>query len=185
MKVELAIVLLVSFVFATNAVGQSQQAVAQSVMENARAICTFTEAAGGLTVTCPRDLARDSRLAFATAIANADAVISGRARQISFRLRGGGLFAEANPQTGIREVTSPPPSVRSSNTPSKPRTVVVGTLADTVLEWRGKALSSTQVGRDKHGLLVEWRYPDTTYLMGRRLQGGIEAYRVIKITPRQ
>jgi len=75
------------------------------------------------------------------------------------------------------------PSVHSSTTPSKPRTVVVGTLADTVLEWRGKSQSSTQVGRDDHGLLVEWRYPDATYLMGRRLQDGIEAYRVIKITP--
>ena len=184
MKVASAIVLLVSFAFATSALGQSQQTAAQSVMENARAICSFAEDAGGLTVTCPRDLARDSRLAFATAIANADAVLSGHARHISFRLRGGGLFAEASPQTGIREVTSATPSVRSSTTPSKPRTVVVGTLADTVLKWRGKALSSTQVGRDDHGLLVEWRYPDATYLMGRRLQGGIEGYRVIKITPR-
>ena len=74
---------------------------------------------------------------------------------------------------------------RSSTTPSKPRPVVVGTLGDAVLEWRGKGLSSRQVGRDEHGLLVEWEYPDATYLMGRRLQGGIDAYRVIKITPRR
>ena len=60
-----------------------------------------------------------------------------------------------------------------------------GTLADTVLELRGKASSVRQVGRDENGLLVEWQYPDVTYLMGRRLQGGTEAYRVIKITPRQ
>jgi hypothetical protein len=182
MKIALSIVLLASFAFATSAAGQSQRAAAQSVMENARAICSFTEAAGALTVTCPPDLARGSRLAFATAIANADAALSGSARPISFRIRGAGVFAEASPQTGIREVTNPAPSARSS-TPSKPRTVVVGTLADTVLEWRGKSLSTTQVGRDGQGLLVEWRYPGATYLMGRRLQGGIEAYRVIKITP--
>lgn len=72
---------------------------------------------------------------------------------------------------------------RSYTAPSKPRTVVVGTLADTVLAWRGKPLSTAQVGRDDQGLLIEWRYPDATYLMGRRLQGGIEAYRVITITP--
>lgn len=182
MNAALPIVLLAFFAFTTSASGQSR-AGAQSILENAQAICSFNEAASGLTVTCPADLARDSRLAFATAIANADAALSGNARHISFRLRGGGLFAEASPQTGIREVTTAAPAVRSSTTPGKPRTVIVGTLADTVLEWRGKALSSTQVGRDDHGLLVEWRYSDATYLMGRRLQGGIEAYRVIKIKP--
>jgi hypothetical protein len=52
------------------------------------------------------------------------------------------------------------------------------------LEKRGKAISVKQVGRDENGLLAEWQYPDATYLMGRRLQGGIEAYRVIKIIPR-
>ncbi|MBU4288498.1 MAG: hypothetical protein KKI12_10055, partial [Proteobacteria bacterium] len=62
--------------------------------------------------------------------------------------------------------------------------VTMGMLADTVLERRGKAISVKQVGRDENGLLVEWQYPDATYLMGRRLQGAIEAYRVIKITPR-
>ena len=62
--------------------------------------------------------------------------------------------------------------------------VSIGMLADTVLEKRGKAISIRQVGSDENGLLVEWQYPDATYLMGRRLQGGIEAYRVIKITPR-
>lgn len=63
--------------------------------------------------------------------------------------------------------------------------VTIGTLADSVLARRGKAASVKQVGRDDNGLLVEWQYPDETYLMARRLQGGIEAYRVIKITPRQ
>jgi hypothetical protein len=182
MKAALSIVLLASFAFSTSAVGQHQLTTAQSVMENARSICSFTEAAGTLIVTCQPDLARGSRLAFAAAIANADAVLSGYARPISFLIRGGAVFAEASPQTGIREVINPAPPDSSSAAPSKQRTVVVGTLADTVLEWRGKSLSTTQVGRDGHGLLVEWRYPDAIYLMGRRLQGGIEAYRVIKIT---
>jgi hypothetical protein len=58
---------------------------------------------------------------------------------------------------------------------------IIGTLADTVLELRGEAISSTQVGSDASGLLVEWVYPEATYLMGRRVQDGIEAYRVIQI----
>lgn len=74
---------------------------------------------------------------------------------------------------------------RSSESASKAKQpVTISMLADTVLEKRGKAISVKQVGRDENGLLVEWQYPDATYLMGRRLQGGIEAYRVIKITPR-
>lgn len=60
--------------------------------------------------------------------------------------------------------------------------VTNGMLADSVLEKRGKADSIKQTGQDDNGLLVEWQYPDETYLMARRLQDGIEAYRVIKIT---
>ena len=167
--------------FATIAAGQSRES-AESIMSNARAICSFDENTSRLVVTCPRELPRESRLKFATAIANADAFLLGRARHIDFRLKGGQPFAEANPQTGIREITG-----SKTNQPSSPkqRTVAVGMLADTVLELRGKASSVRQVGRDENGLLVEWQYPDATYLMGRRLQGGIEAYRVIKITKRQ
>lgn len=73
----------------------------------------------------------------------------------------------------------------SSSSAKKTSSIVVGTTADTVLKIRGKGLPARQVGRDEHGLLVEWEYPDVTYLMGRRVQGGIEAYRVIKITPRR
>lgn len=81
-----------------------------------------------------------------------------------------------------KQVTS---SSQSSKGVSKAKhPVTIGMLADTVLEKRGKAISVRQVGSDENGLLVEWQYPDATYLMGRRLQGGIEAYRVIKITPR-
>ncbi|OPY76988.1 MAG: hypothetical protein A4E64_01288 [Syntrophorhabdus sp. PtaU1.Bin058] len=82
----------------------------------------------------------------------------------------------------IEKVTASSPSTKSASKVKGP--VTTGALADTVLEMRGKAISVKQVGRDENGLLVEWQYPDATYLMGRRLQGGIEAYRVIKITPR-
>lgn len=61
--------------------------------------------------------------------------------------------------------------------------VIVGTPADSVLAWRGKAISTTQVGSDEKGLLVEWRYPDVIYLMGQKIQDGIEVYRVIEIKP--
>ena len=63
--------------------------------------------------------------------------------------------------------------------------VTVGTLADTVREMRGEVLSTNKVGHDDQGLLVEWRYSDATYLMARRLQDGIYAYRVLKITPQE
>lgn len=182
-KTRMRDIAAVTFVaFATVASGQSKQESALSVMNNARAICSFNERAVGLLVTCPNSLPRESRFKFATAIANADAALSGRAKRIDFRLKSGEPFAEADPQTGIREVARSQSTPRS---PAKGRPVIVGTLADTVLELRGKASSVRQVGRDENGLLVEWRYPDVTYLMGRRLQGVIEAYRVIKITPRQ
>lgn len=59
--------------------------------------------------------------------------------------------------------------------------VTIGTPADSVLEWRGRAIASVQQGSDSRGLLVEWRYPDGSYLMGRRQHDGITAYRVIAI----
>jgi len=81
---------------------------------------------------------------------------------------------------------APPALTQSTFVNSKqPSPVVVGILADTVLELRGKALSTRQVGLDGNGLLVEWEYPDVTYLMGRQVQDGVEAYRVIKINPRK
>ena len=82
-------------------------------------------------------------------------------------------------------ISTPVLSQSDSTTRGKPSAVVVGMPADTVLKLRGKGLSSRQVGRDENGLLVEWEYPDAIYVMGRRIQGGIEAYRVIKITPRK
>ena len=81
-----------------------------------------------------------------------------------------------------KPATSSAQSSKSISNAGQP--VTMGMLADTVLEIRGKGISAKKVGRDENGLLVEWQYPDATYLMGRRLQGTIEAYRVIKITPR-
>lgn len=82
-------------------------------------------------------------------------------------------------------VASPALSQSASDNAKKLTPVVVGTLADTVLGFRGKAISTRQVGSDGNGLLVEWEYPDATYLMGRQAQDGVEAYRVIKIKPRK
>ena len=96
---------------------------------------------------------------------------------VKFALTTAVLIAVAFPITAMGQGSSTPSSKATS--------VVIGTLADTVLDLRGKAMSTKQVGRDEHGLLVEWEYPDAIYLMGRRVQGGIEAYRVIKITPRR
>lgn len=78
----------------------------------------------------------------------------------------------------------------SSQSPSKSRQtastthqrIVVDTPADSIIAWRGKAISVRQTGQDTQGLLVEWKYSDAVYLLGRRLRNGIEAYRVIKIT---
>ena len=96
---------------------------------------------------------------------------------VKFALTTAVLIAVAFPITAMGQGSSTPSSKATS--------VAIGTFADTVLELRGKGISTRQVERDEHGLLVEWEYPDVIYLMGRRVQGGIEAYRVIKITPRR
>jgi hypothetical protein len=77
------------------------------------------------------------------------------------------------------------PTQRPASAASEGKTqpVSIGTPADSVLAWRGRSRGSRRVGSDEQGLLVEWSYPDVTYLMGRRVRDGIEAYRVIKITP--
>ena len=84
---------------------------------------------------------------------------------------------------GWTALAVPTPALTQSTSANAkaPSPVVVGTLADTVLELRGKVLSAKQVGHDGNGLLVEWEYPDAIYLMGRQVQDGVEAYRVIKI----
>ena len=106
------------------------------------------------------------------------------ARSISFRIQGQGEFAKADPQAGIRAVAPQPSRPKQPQSSVASKRVQVGTPADSVLAWRGKALTSRQTGRDAQGLLVEWQYADFVYLMGRRTVSGVEVYRVIKITPR-
>jgi hypothetical protein len=67
-------------------------------------------------------------------------------------------------------------------TASQHRRINIGTPADSILAWRGRAIAVRQTGQDEQGLLVEWRYPNAVYLLGRRVQDGVEAYRVIKVT---
>jgi hypothetical protein len=161
---------------------QDRREAALSVMENARALCSFTDGGREVEVRCTGSIPSENRLAFARAIADADAILTGRPRHIVFRLASGGLFAEASPEKGVHLAGStagtPAPKKKSGA-----QTVAVGTLADTVLARRGRATSIKQVGRDDYGLLVEWHYPDATYLMGRREKDGVEAYRVIKVLP--
>jgi hypothetical protein len=168
---------------------QDRRDAALRVMENARALCSFTEGGNEVTVRCSGRIPSESRLAFARAIADADAILTGRPRHIVFRIAGGALFAEASPQTGVHLASSmdgTPAPKKKGAAQEKARgaqTVAIGTLADTVLERRGRATSVKQVGRDDHGVLVEWHYPDATYLMGRREKDGVEAYRILKVSP--
>ncbi len=62
--------------------------------------------------------------------------------------------------------------------------VSLGMSADDVLARKGKAATVAKIGNDQNGLIVEWQYQDATYLLARREKSGVEAYRVIKITPR-
>ena len=57
--------------------------------------------------------------------------------------------------------------------------VGLGTPADSILKYRGRARIVRQRGSDAQGLLVEWAYPDAVYVIGRRESQGITAYRVI------
>ncbi len=80
-----------------------------------------------------------------------------------------------------RNTTPPAAATQALNRPSTLSGISIGTPADTVLARRGKALDVVQVGSDQYGLNVEWRYSDGAYVMGRREQNGITAYRVIAI----
>ena len=87
---------------------------------------------------------------------------------------------------GWTALAAPPTAATqtASANANEPASVAVGTPADTVRALRGKAVAIRQVGSDGNGLLLEWEYPDATFLMGRRGQDGVEAYRVIKIKTR-
>ena len=67
---------------------------------------------------------------------------------------------------------------------SQKSVVVLGMSADEVLAKKGKASTVTKIGSDQNGLIVEWQYQDAIYLLARREKSGVEAYRIIKITPR-
>jgi hypothetical protein len=81
---------------------ESRSSAARSVMANARTLCKIYEEAPTLVVECFADIPSESRLGFATAIANADAVLTGKARIIHFYLPGGQKFAQADELRGIR-----------------------------------------------------------------------------------
>jgi hypothetical protein len=164
----------------TPLLAQSARASALSIMENARGVCSFADAGRSLRVTCPSDLAPEQRLAFATAIANADAVLSGEARPISFRINGQGEFASADPHYGIRRSAGSVAPLAPGQRRQR-HSIRIGTPFDSVLAWHGKPLSSRQLGSDANGLLVEKKYPGATYLFGLRTKDGISAYRVIHI----
>jgi hypothetical protein len=64
-----------------------------------------------------------------------------------------------------------------------PAGIVVGTPADSVLEYRGKCLEVKELGRDQEGLLIAWVYDDATYVFRRWKQDGVYCYRVTEIKP--
>lgn len=71
-------------------------------MANAEALCKFTEEPPHLVVECSSPIPPADQLGFATAIANADAVLQGGARNIYFYQPGGKQFAQADRLNGIR-----------------------------------------------------------------------------------
>lgn len=84
----------------------AQTAAAKKVMKNAKGLCNIYEetlhgGAPNVVVECRSSLPEDRWLQFATAIADADAVLSGQMRNIYFYV-GGTQFAQADPLHGIR-----------------------------------------------------------------------------------
>lgn len=71
-------------------------------MSTARELCSIGFESPHAVVECNADIPRENRLKFATAIADADAVLSGKPRNIYFYLPGGEQFAQADPLSGIR-----------------------------------------------------------------------------------
>ena len=81
-----------------------EREAAQDVMSNARQLCNIYEEALRLVVECRLNIPTEQRLDFAVAIANADALLTGKARNIDYYLPGGAgvMFAQADPVRGIR-----------------------------------------------------------------------------------
>lgn len=80
----------------------SRLTAAHSVMANARTLCRIYEESPHLVVECFTSILQADRLGFARAISDADAVITGAARNIYFYLPGGQKFAQADPVRGVR-----------------------------------------------------------------------------------
>jgi hypothetical protein len=148
-----------------------QVQAAQTVMGTMHELAEITEHDGDLSVKFndyggPR-VDEETQLQVVQSIANADVVLTGRPRTIRFYRADGRQIGQADPTNGIRLF---------------PRGITIGTSADTVLAMRGKASQITRLGSDEHGLLVAWRYPDATYVMGLRTSPeGINAYRVVEM----
>ncbi len=82
--------------------GSEAMAAARAVMANAGEICKIYEEDPHLVVECSERIAPEQQLGFATAIANADAVLTGQARNIYFYLPGHQQFAQADRLRGVR-----------------------------------------------------------------------------------
>ncbi len=81
-----------------------QRAASQEVMAAARTLCNIYEEASHLVVECGWDIPTTERdlLRFATAIADADVILTGNPRSIYYYLPGGTEFAKADPLRGVR-----------------------------------------------------------------------------------
>ncbi len=82
--------------------GREAMVAARAVMAIAGAICKIYEEAPHLVVECSERIAPEQQLEFATAIANADAVLTGQARNIYCYLLGHQQFAQADRLRGVR-----------------------------------------------------------------------------------
>ena len=87
---------------AVTSVESTRTASAKQVMAAARSLCSIREEEPHLVVECTSSIAPEQQLAFAQAIANADVVLTGRARNIYYYLPDGRQFAQADRLNGIR-----------------------------------------------------------------------------------
>jgi hypothetical protein len=71
-------------------------------MANTQGFADVFEEDGRLVVLCKIHVGKDKQLDLATAIANADAILQGKARVIYFQQPDGALFATARPGSGIK-----------------------------------------------------------------------------------
>ncbi|MDP2958009.1 MAG: hypothetical protein Q8N53_16405 [Longimicrobiales bacterium] len=65
-------------------------------------MCKIYEEAPHLVVECRDFIPPEQQLQFAVSIADADAALTGKARNIYYYLPGGSQFAQADPVSGVR-----------------------------------------------------------------------------------